>query len=103
MKRRVASRRLKRKCQTCGREFKKGDVYYKHREVIFDFDFAEIIAFEFIQCPKCKYKHDSHNDRFERFKSRCHHPITHEVWSYIPGEAVMQPDHDECLICGKWV
>lgn len=101
MKRKVASRKLKRECVRCGCNFKKGDVYYINRKVYADYD--GVFADEYIYCAKCKYKIDDHNRRFERFKPHCKHPIIEEVWDYIPGEAVKQPDHDECLICGKWV
>lgn len=102
MKRKVASRKLKRKCFSCGCNFKKGDVYYIERIVYTDF--GEIVgADEYTYCAKCKYKIEEHNRRFERFKPHCKHPIINEVWDYIPGEAVMQPDHNECLICGAWL
>jgi len=31
----------------------------------------------------------------------CPHNNVEEVWSYIPGEAVKQPDHDVCIDCNK--
>jgi hypothetical protein len=106
MKRLIASRKLKRTCYSCDCGFKKGDVYYIKRFVYTDFECHEgldIIAYEYLVCPKCQYKQEHHKERLEQFKSKCHHPITDEKWSYIPGEVVMQPDHDECLICGEWV
>jgi len=30
----------------------------------------------------------------------CTHENVEEVWSYIPGEAVQQPDHYKCIDCG---
>ncbi len=34
-------------------------------------------------------------------QAACQHSNVDEIWSYIPGEAVKQPDHDQCLDCGK--
>jgi len=101
MKRKVSSRKLKRLCIYCNCNFKKGDVYYKKREVGFEFD--SMFSFEYLVCAKCKYKKEQRMSRFHNFTDKCHHPITEEVFSYIPGESVMQPDHTECKICGKWV
>ncbi len=84
----------------CNRSFKKGDIYYKHRTVISGY---EILAYEYLECPKCRYKQESQEKRFNLFKTKCHHPIVSEEWSFIPGETVMQPDHDECVICGEWL
>jgi hypothetical protein len=103
VKRKIASRKLKRTCNECNRSFIKGDVYYIRRKVFDDYGGLGIIAFEFLECPKCRYKKVKHAERFEKFKPNCHHPIFHEVWSYIPGEYVMQPDHDECDVCGEWL
>lgn len=30
----------------------------------------------------------------------CKHRNTEEIWSYIPGEAVKQPDYELCIDCG---
>lgn len=101
MKRKVTSRRLKRTCIYCDCNFNKGDVYYKKRQVYSDFE--GVIATEFLVCPKCKYKQEQSKQRFYNFVDKCHHPIKTEVWDYIPGECVMQPDHTECVICGQLV
>ncbi|MFD2210701.1 hypothetical protein ACFSMW_13405 [Virgibacillus halophilus] len=102
MKREIASRKLKRKCGICSLGFKKGDVYYRQRKVYAAND--EISAYEYTLCPRCKYKKSESLKRFIAFIEKCHHPITDEVWSTIPGEsAVMQPDHVECMICGEWL
>jgi hypothetical protein len=106
MKIKIASRKLKRTCCSCCCSFKKGDTYYINRVVYADYEShkgLDVITHEYLMCPKCKYKQEQHKTRFEQFKTKCHHPITDEKWSYIPGEAVMQPDHDECLICGAWI
>jgi hypothetical protein len=102
MKRKVASRKFKRTCCICNRSFKKGDVYYSHRSVV---TYGKLIdAHEFLRCAKCKYKNEKREDRFKEFIKNCHHPITEEVWSPIPGEShLLQPDHLECTICGKWL
>lgn len=102
MKRKVASRKLKRKCFSCGCNFKKGDVYYKYRDVYSGA--IGVLAYEWLMCPKCKYKMDSHLSRLEQFKKNCHHPIVNTVWTPISGEEWRyEPDHDECLICGEWL
>ncbi|MGG1480458.1 hypothetical protein ABE402_05910 [Bacillus smithii] len=102
MKRKVASRKLKRKCFSCGCNFKKGDVYYIDRKVFAYLD--GVFAHEYTYCAKCKYKLEEHFRRFERFKPHCHHPIINTVWTPISGEEWRyEPDHDECLICGAWL
>ena len=53
---------------------------------------------------KCHEKALESSKRFEEFKKTCEHPkdftVTH--YSYIPGEAVKEPSHDECTLCGAW-
>lgn len=101
MKRHIAPRKIKNCCLTCSKPILKGHVYYTKREV-YEFNY-EIFGFTRLFCARCAYKESDRNKRFERFKPNCHHPIVEEIWSYIPGEAVMQPDHDECRICNKMV
>jgi len=106
VKRKIASRKLKKTCANCNCSFTKGNVYYVKRKVFViggTFNKSELFAYEVVICPKCKYKSKRHVERFESFKGKCHHPIVEEVWSTIPGEIIMQPDHDECVICGKWL
>ncbi|MFB7302588.1 hypothetical protein [Heyndrickxia sporothermodurans] len=82
MKRKVASRKLKRTCCQCDQCFKKGDVYYLKR---FVFSYGKYVsANENIYCPKCKYRNESSRKRYEAFKPICHHPVVNEVWSTIP-------------------
>ena len=103
MKRKVAKRKLKRTCDQCGKRFFKGHVYYVQR-VVFALDNI-ISAYEYTCCAKCNYEDQRRKERYERFKESgvCKHPVIDEVWSYMPGEAVMEPDHDECLVCGEWL
>lgn len=101
MKRKVAPRRLKRACNNCFCSFQKGDVYYQKRTVVVDD--GEVFSFEKTHCAKCNYKLKQRASRFEAFKPKCHHPITEEIWTYIPGEAVKEPHHTECLVCGGWL
>lgn len=102
MKRKIASRKLKRECDLCTKSFKKGEVYYRDRNV-FEF-MGEVMAFEYRICPKCKYKEEDRNRRWEKHKEKCEHPIIDTIWTVIPGEDVVkEPDHDECMICGQWV
>lgn len=101
MKRKIAKKKLQRKCITCGTSFKKDNVYYVERIVYTEY--GGVSAYEYIQCPKCVYKDKEHKRRFDKFKPNCKHKLTYEVWSYILGECVKQPDHKECLICGEWI
>lgn len=100
MKRLVATRKLKRKCIYCDREFSKGNVYYKERKVFTDW---VVMAFETLMCPKCKYKQEQHDKRFKLFQNKCVHPdkFKETAWSYITGEYVKEPDYDFCRLCGK--
>jgi Zn finger protein HypA/HybF involved in hydrogenase expression len=108
MKRLIATRKLKRKCECCQREFLKGDVYYKQRIVsVFD-DWVVsqkvvIRAYEYYLCPKCKYKNGAQEQRFRLFREKCQHPkkFIETAWRYIPGECVQEPDYDQCRLCGK--
>lgn len=99
--RKVASRRLKRRCEYCDTRFFKGDVYYLHR--YFSRYDEEIIAYEYLVCAKCKYKRNDWEERYEKFKNKCKHPkeFIETIYDYIPGEAVKQPEYDVCTLCGK--
>lgn len=99
--RKIASRRLKRECIQCNEKFIKGDVYYLNRHV-FSED-GKVHAYEHLECPKCKWKNENQMKRFKKFQQECDHPERFVVtsYSYIPREAVMQPDHDECLLCSQ--
>jgi len=103
MKRVIASRTLKRKCAQCDCSFKKGDVYYKDRKFYDEPD--GICAFESLICARCKYVLDESENRRKEFVRSCTHPEgqTEEVWSYMFGEAAMEPDHIECRLCNQWI
>ncbi|MTI83473.1 MAG: hypothetical protein FH756_06095 [Firmicutes bacterium] len=102
MKRLIAKRKLKRKCDYCNRSFKKGDVYYKERTVIV---WDEITGVDVYICPRCKYEEERREKRFARFKESCKHPeeFREMQYSYIPGEAVKEPSHEGCRLCGQVV
>ncbi|KEI84147.1 hypothetical protein N493_19870 (plasmid) [Clostridium botulinum B2 433] len=99
----IAKKKLKNICQYCGCSFNKDDLYYKERIVVECWDSGHIYGYNNYICPKCKYKEKQHIKRFERFRNNCIHPkeFVEEIWSYIPGECVKQPDHLECRLCGK--
>lgn len=101
MKRLVVKRKLKRCCTHCGKKFSKGDVYYKKREVFVEEGL--VMGFEFLACPKCKYKQERRKERCSRFKTNCPHPdkFIDEKWRYMTGEAVVEPDYSYCTLCGK--
>jgi len=101
MKRLIAKHRHKNGCISCKSDISKGNVYYTERKVYADGGY--IWSYTCKYCAKCKYRIDKRNARFERFRLDCHHPKTELIWTYIPGECVEQPDHDECIICGKWL
>ena len=104
LKRKVASRKLKRTCIGCNKSFVKGDVHYVERKVFAEF--GEIIAVEYVYCAKCKYHDENHVRRFKEFKKSgsCRHPVRDLVWQIIFGEDyAMEPSHEECLICGEVV
>ena len=98
--RKVASRRLKRRCEYCNTRFLKGDVYYLNR--YFSKYDGEIIAYEYLECAKCKYKRNVRKSRHDKFKEKCNHPkeFIEEIWGYIPGEVVKQPEYSLCTLCG---
>jgi hypothetical protein len=54
---------------------------------------------------RCAYLNQRRGERFERFKQGCQHPrgFRETEYSYIPGEAVMQPECDRCRLCGAVV
>lgn len=107
MKRKVASRRLLKDCDICGIGFKKGNVYYTKRYVVVDYDYRSdkdyVCGYEVRKCARCFYEENEREARFEEFKKVCEHKSVEEVWSFIPGEAVMEPDYDRCRYCGKIV
>lgn len=103
MKRKVASRKLKRTCLFCNKGFRKGQVYYVDRNV---FSFGDTVkAYEDLFCAKCIYKTEDQKERFFRFQKTCKHPkeFVHTEYDYIPGEAVMEPSHTECYLCHQVV
>jgi len=98
---RITKSRKTHRCISCGELITKGSVYYSEKTA-FKED-GKFYSGEIKWCPKCKYKHDRSKARFESFKLKCHHPLIDTKYDYIPGEAVMEPQYDYCLICGKIV
>lgn len=99
----IASRRLKRTCIYCNGRIEKGRIYYRQRTVI-DED-GEIFASEYVFCARCNFKGQDRKIRYARFQETCVHPdkFIETVWSYIPGEAIKEPHHSVCILCGAWV
>ena len=96
----IAKRKLKNTCECCGKHLLKGDVYYKERTVV---DEGVLYAYNSYLCPKCRYKEERHQKRFNKFKDVCKHPqeFIETEWDYIPGECVKEPQYDYCKLCGK--
>lgn len=103
MKLLVAKRRLKHGCDQCRKPILKGHVYHRKRKVFVDDIFGGVYGYSINYCPKCKYRNEQREIRFEKFKKVCTHPekFIKEVWTYIPGEAVKEPSHCECMLCGS--
>ncbi|WP_028547212.1 hypothetical protein [Paenibacillus taiwanensis] len=106
MKRKIASRKLKRSCDCCGCSFEKGETYYHKRNVMHFYDGRDeiIIGVNKTKCPKCHYRQQDSERRYEQFRQTCQHKkieFIREVWDYIPGEAVMEPQYDVCHLCGN--
>ncbi|MEK5070526.1 hypothetical protein [Sporosarcina sp. FSL K6-1508] len=104
MKRKIASRKLKRTCIYCNKSFARGEVYYLKR-LVFKF-MGELAADEYISCSRCKYENERKGERHKRFveSGKCHHPITDTVWTTMAGEDyVKEPSHTECCVCGDHV
>jgi len=101
LKRLIASRKLKRTCAHCGNHFVKGNVYYKKREVYPIAWEKGCMAFEYLICPKCKWREEQSKKRYKVFQKHCVHPekFTRTEWGYIPGECVMEPEYDYCTLC----
>lgn len=100
MKKLIAKRRLKYGCDQCHKPILKGDTYFKKRIIR---PGEIVIAYDMNYCPKCKYKNEQHEKRFEEFKKRCEHPkkFIETEWDYIPGECVKEPQYDYCRLCGE--
>lgn len=104
MKRKIASRKLKRNCISCNNSFIKGNVYYIKRTFLKEY--GEIFAYEFIVCPRCKYETERSSIRKKDFieSGKCLHPIVDEIWRTMDGEDyVKEPSHTECLICKEHI
>lgn len=47
----------------------------------------------------CWHANSPHQKAIKEKKLKCEHKNTEMQYSYIPGEAVMQPDHELCIDC----
>ncbi len=54
---------------------------------------------------RCHYYFVKSCERYAKFKDHCPHPVKmiETIYSYIPGEAVMEPDYQKCNVCGQHV
>lgn len=103
MKKLVAKRRLKNGCCQCKKPILKGHVYYKKRTVCTE-EWG-IWSYAITYCPKCKHRNENRDLRFKKFKEKCKHPkeFIDEIWTNMPGEAVKEPSHCECRLCGSYL
>ena len=51
----------------------------------------------------CSNELSPHKLSIKKLQAECLHENKDQVWSYIPGEAVQQPDHDVCIECNARV
>lgn len=51
----------------------------------------------------CSNPDSEYQQGIGRWKAECPHERTELMWSYIPGEAVKEPSHTECVRCGTHV
>ena len=101
---RIPKSRKEHICIECGNVMIKGTVYYRIKQIYHVYNCEPSFgSFEIKQCPKCKYKERRHYERYADFTERCEHPkkFIDTVYDYIPGEAAMEPQYDQCLLCGK--
>ena len=101
---RIPKSRKEHECFECGKVIPKRTVYYLIKHIYRDIDCEPNFgSIEVKQCPKCLYKEKCHHERYADFTKRCEHPkkFIDTVWDYIPGEAVKEPQYDQCLLCGK--
>lgn len=96
MKRIVASRKLKRRCDCCNRGFSKGDIYY-HERTVWAWS-QDVYAYNNTYCPKCHYKIINHQARYEAFKQKCDHRNPKFIVE-VYGEN--EPLYDICKLCGN--
>lgn len=102
LKRKVASRKLLRKCDYCNCSFKKGSVYYVKRHVVVD---DKVYGYDVTTCARCKYENEESGVRFERFQNTCTHPhqFVYMDYSQMFGESILEPSHEECALCRQVV
>lgn len=87
-------------CYICHKPIAKGDMAHVIKLYFPDegYSFHTLTLYTHI---RCQYYQDKSIERFKKFD--CHHPdkMVEEIWTYIPGEAVKEPSHCVCHICGK--
>ena len=107
IKQKLVKVRKDHQCIECNKIIrKKGMAYRDKHTIIFD-DGDKITCDSIIMytCIRCNYKITQKANRFNEFKKVCSHPekFIDTIYDYIPGEAVKQPDHCECLLCGQTI
>jgi len=51
----------------------------------------------------CWHSDSPHQKSIVEKKEKCEHKNVETQYSYIPGEAVKEPSHNECMDCGSIV
>ncbi len=51
----------------------------------------------------CRHVGSPHQKNIAKKKRECAHKNTETQYSYIPGEAVMEPNHELCIDCNSVV
>ena len=97
--RKTAGRNLVRPCDFCHRRIRKGEVYYDSVTLCKVDDRNDLLKYVVRYCAQCESKRKRRAERLEN----CTHRLTATHYRYIPGEAVMEPDYDYCIICGKTI
>jgi len=101
---RIPKSRKEHICFDCDKVIPKDTVYYVIKHMYHDIDCKPNFgSIEVKQCPKCLYEEKCHYKRYADFTKRCEHlrKFIDTVYDYIPGEAVKEPQYDQCLLCGK--
>jgi hypothetical protein len=98
-----ATKRKARKeysCCSCERTIGKCDHYFEIKGMVLpqeDDNFEKPLFYTHRSCLGCYVT----PEQLEEIQKNCKHEKTDYRYTYILGEAVMEPDHAYCIDCGK--